>query len=198
MFATISLAAWSCGKEEFHIPLCNPEKYFPLATGNYWVYRNYKVYINGIVDDYGIDSMFITSDTLMLGHRYFLLEGAFGTKPIRKYLTCTNGQVVSSDHYVFFECPRIVDSGKLYPIFDFDFPGTISTTRVDTILKVPAGDFDPMLLFEAHSMLEDTIPIVTYKAYYAKNTGIVKFSSEPEPSSDYEVFFELVRYHLEN
>jgi hypothetical protein len=195
---SISLAAFSCDQDEFPISFCNPEKYLPLEIGNCWVYRNYKIFNGGLVDYAGIDSMFITADTLMLGHRYFLLEGAFGTKPIRKYLTVKNGQVVSSDNYVFFECPATVNSRKLHPVFDFDFPATISVMRLDTMIRVPAGNFNPIWLFEAHSMLEDTIPIVTYKAYYARNTGIVKFSSKPEPSGDFESYFELVRYHIEN
>jgi hypothetical protein len=134
----------------------------------------------------------------MLGYRFYHLKGDFHRKPINHFLASADGQIVSAEGYVFFECPGLIVSKKQYPILGFDFPGTINTSRFDTPVKVPAGDFDPVMLFEAHSMLEDTIWIVTYKAYYAKNVGMVKFSARPEPSSDYENFSELVRYHVGN
>lgn len=192
----VCLLLSACEEEDYRIPLCNPEKYFPLEIGNYWVYRNYTIYHTGNIDQGDTDSMYISSDTLMLGYRYFHLEGTFHRKPCSYFLTSADGQVVSADRYVFYECPRIIDSKKQYPVMGFDFPGTINTTRLDTLVKVPAGGFDPVMLFESHSMLEDTIWIVTYKAYYAKNIGMVKFSSRPEPNSDFENFSELVRYHV--
>ena len=187
-----------CNRDEPLIPLCNPEKYFPLKIGNYWIYRYYKVYLDGGTGNEFTDSMYISSDTLMLGYRFFHLQGTFHSKPISYYLTSADGQVVSAEGYVFYECPRLIESTKQYPIMGFDFPGTINTTRFDAPVKVPAGDFDPVMLFEAHSMLNDTIWIVTYKAYYAKNVGIVKFSAKPEPDSNFESFSELIRYRVDN
>ena len=193
------LLAGSCTKDEPLVPLCKPEKYFPLEIGNYWIFQYFKVYNNGHVDSTNdVDSLYISSDTLMLGYRYYHLKGSFHRKPMNYYLAHVDGQIVSVSKYVFYECPRLFNSEKLYPVMGFDFPATLNTTRMNTPVSVPAGDFDPVMLFEAHSMLEDTIRIVTYKAYYAKNVGMVKFSAKPEHSSDYESFSELVRYHVGN
>lgn len=187
-----------CGKEDFYIPFCKPDKYFPLEVGNYWIFQNYKVYADGTVEQESCDSMYISSDTLRLGYRYFHLEGTFHMKKMDIYLTYANDQVVTDADYVFLECPRLVQTDKQYRIMDFDFPGPIKTTSQDTLIKVPAGEFNPVMLFEAHSMLDDTLWIVTYKAYYAKNVGMVKFSAKQHPVYDCENFCELVRYHIED
>ena len=194
MMALIFLLT-GCSKDEPLIPLCNPGKYFPLEVGNYWVFENYRVHDDGLVEPRAGDSMFITSDTLMLGMRYFHLQGTFTVHPINRYLTSDNGQIRSASNFVFYECPRLIPSKKLYPIIDFDFPGTLSTTRLDTTIRVPAGDFHPVMLFEAHSMLDDSIWIVTYKCFYSKNIGMVKFTAR-NTSGDYENVSELVRYHV--
>lgn len=195
---TLCLLAGSCEKEDLGNPFCNPGKYFPLEIGNYWIFRNYVLYDDGNIDDMDTDSMYISSDTLMLGYRYFHLQGNFHRKPVNYYLTYAADLVISSANYVFYKCPELIDSKKLYPVMGFDFPAILKTTRMDTVIKVPAGDFDPVMLFEAHSMLDDSILIVTYKTYYARNIGIVKFSARPQPVSSYESFTELVRYHVGN
>jgi len=59
----------------------------------------------------------------------------------------------------------------------------------------PAGDFNPVMLFEGHSMVEDTIWVVTYKFYYARNVGLVKFSTRAV-GHDSEKVSELVSYQV--
>jgi hypothetical protein len=193
----VSCLCWlGCSKEEPIISTCNPENFFPLASGNYWIYRNYKEYADGRIDSGGIDSMFISNDTLMLGYRFFHLEGSFHNKPVSYFLTSADGRIISADRYVFYQCPRLFNSNKLYPVMGFDFPAILNTSRLDSLIRVPAGDFEPVMLFQANSMLEDTILIVTYKAYFARKTGIVKFSAMPEPTRPYVSYSELVRFHL--
>jgi hypothetical protein len=193
----ICLLFTDCRKETSITPFCTPLKWFPLEVGNYWVYKNYSIYDDGRVFDRKTDSMYISSDTLMLGFRFFHLEGDFSVHPIDKYLTSDNGQIRSASGYVFYECPQLFPSKKLYPLISFDFPGTIKTVLVDSLLRVPAGDYKSFMLFEAHSMLEDTIWIVTYKCYYAKNVGMVKFTARCV-DCDFENVSELIRYKIEN
>lgn len=90
----------------------------------------------------------------------------------------------------------LFDSRKLYPVAHFDFPATLNTTRRDSTISVPAGDFNPVMLFEAHSMLEDSIRIVTYKFFYARDAGLVKFIARSH-THDFQNQSELLRYHLE-
>jgi len=190
------LVCLGCSKEEPIISTCKPENFFPLERGNYWIYRNYKEYPDGRIDNGGIDSMFISKDTLMLGYRFFHLEGSFHNKPVSYFITSADGRIVSADRFVFYQCPRLFNSDKLFPVMGFDFPAILSTSRLDSLIKVPAGDFQPVMLFQAQSMLEDTILIVTYKTYFARNTGIVKFSARPEPGRPYVSYSELVRFHI--
>lgn len=194
----IGIMLGGCDKETSFTPFCTPEKWFPLAIGNYWIYRNYEVYNNGRIDERQTDSMYISSDTLMLGYRFFHLEGTFHLKPINKYLTYADGRVMSSDNVVFFDCPQVVPSDKLYVYFDFDFPTILKTTRVDTMLTLDAGKFNPVMFLEAHSMLDDTLWNVTYKSWYAKDAGLVRFSARLHPVFEAENFSDLIRYKIEN
>ncbi len=194
----IGMMLGGCEKETSFTPFCTPEKWFPLAIGNYWIYRNYEVYNNGRIDERQTDSLYISSDTLMLGYRFFHLEGTFHLKPMNMYLTYADGQVISSNKYVFFDCPQVIASEKLYPYFGFDFPAILKTTRVDTLLSLGAGEFNPVMLLEAHSMINDTLWTVTYKSWYAKNTGLVRFSAKLHPVFDAENFTDLIRYHTDH
>ena len=193
--SVICLLSASCGKEENSISFFNPEKYYPLEVGNYWIFKNSTVYDDGTVDLRSTDSMYISGDTLMLGFRYYHLEGDFNAHPLKAWLTADQGRIVSSDDNIYFDSPRVFNSDQLYRVAHFDYPATIKTTREDTTLTVPAGDFNPVMLFEAHSMLEDSIWIVTYKFFYARNVGLVKFIARSR-SHDFENRSELVRYGI--
>jgi hypothetical protein len=196
LILAVCLSLYGCKKEDLNISLCNPEKYFPLEIGNYWVFNNYTRYDNGLVERFENDSLHVSGDSLMLGYRFFHVEGNFYQRPYSQWLTYDQGQVRSSDNYIYFDCPRMIDSKKLYPIAHFDYPATINTVRKDTLISVPAGDFDPVMLFEGHSMVEDTIWVVTYKFYYARNVGLVKFSARAI-GHEFEKNLELIRYHIQ-
>lgn len=183
-----------CKKEDLNFSICNPEKYYPLEIGNYWVYDNYIQYDNGLIDGRVKDSLYVSGDSLMLGYRFYHLEGSLNSRPADFWLTYNQGQVISSEGYVYFDCPRMADSKKLVPIAHFDYPATINTTRKDSLIKVPAGDYKPVMLFEGHSMIEG-IWVVTYKFYYARNVGLVKYIGRPV-GHDYERISELVRVSL--
>lgn len=191
----ICLLSASCAKEDMNISFINPEKYYPLAVGNYWIFNNSTVYDDGSIDSRSTDSMYISDDTLMLGFRFYHLQGSFNAHPVEAWLTADQGRIVSSDNNVYFDVPRLVDSDELYEVAHFDYPATIKTTRQDTTLTVPAGDFNPVMLFEAHSMLEDSIWIVTYRFFYARNVGLVKFTARSR-SHNFENRSELVRYGI--
>lgn len=191
------LLSGGCEKEPAGTPSCNGAQYYPLKTGNYWIYRNYKIYSDGNIDENDNDSLYISSDTLMLGTRYYHLQGNFHRKPVNYFLTCNNTRIISADNYIFYKSPDLSDTLKLYPFMGYDFPATIKTTLLDSQVTVPAGKFNPVMLLEAHSVLDDNTLVVIYKACFAKNVGLVKFTSKPRPFTDYESFTELVRYHAD-
>ena len=191
----VLLPLLSCKKEDIKLTVCNPEAYFPLETGNYWVYNTFRKYDDGTMEYRETDSLYISSDTLLLGYRFFHLEGSFNAHPESAWLTSKEGRIISSDQYVFYECPRFFASKELYPVAHFDYPALLNTIRKDTTISLPAGDFNPVMLMTARSMVEDTILVVTYRFYYARNIGLIRFSARSR-SHDFEGISELVRYHV--
>lgn len=192
----VLLPLLSCKKEDINITLCNPEAYFPLETGNYWVYNTFRKFDNGTIEYRETDSLYISSDTLMLGYRFHHLEGSFNAHAESAWLTSKEGRIISSDQNVFYECPRLFDSKELYPVAHFDYPALLNTIREDTTISLPAGDFNPVMLMEARSMVEDSIWVVTYRFFYARNVGLIRFVARSR-SHDFEGIMELIRYHVD-
>ena len=58
------------------------------------------------------------------GYRFFHVEGNFYQRPYSQWLTYDQGQIRSSDNYIYFDCPRMIDTKELYPIAHFDYPAT--------------------------------------------------------------------------
>ncbi len=195
ILSILCLITAACEKDDLNLTLCNPEKYLPLSVGNYWIFKNSTVYNDGTIDPQGTDSLYIDSDSLMLGYHFYHMTGDFNKHPENIWLAYIDGQVISKEGYVYFDGPRMFDSQKLYPIAHFDYPATLNTIRKDSLIRVPAGDFNPVMLFEGHSMVQDTIWVVTYKFFYARDVGLVKFIAR-SLTHDFENISELVRYHL--
>ncbi|GEM_PF-1445902 len=106
-----------------------------------------------------------------------------------------NGTVVSLDGMITDDQRNVYvveNGGKVYH-FDHTFqqPPQVIMTRFFS----PAGDFDLVMLFKGHSMVEDTIWVVTYKFYYARNVGLVRFTARAV-GHDSEKVSELVSYQV--
>jgi hypothetical protein len=166
-----------CGKEPVELPLCDAGNYFPLDKGNWWAYRKYRIYDDGSQEELSRDSFGISHDTLMLGYRFHLLEGSFHSRPLSHWLMESDGKIVASDGCLFFRCPQLVQSEHLYPVYHFDLPARIRTYRKDTTLEIPAGTFKQVVEMEAVSMIDDTIPVVTYRFWFARGTGLIKWEA---------------------
>lgn len=184
----------SCTEEPFNDPFCTPGSYFPLKTGNYWIFRTYTVYADGTLDESENDSLYISGDTLMRGYRFFHLAGSFHQKPVRYFLTVQGSRVVSAEGYLFFECPQWQDNSELHPFFGFDFPCLLTTNKRDSAVAVKAGKYKPVMEMVARSMMEGTKHIVTYRGVFAAGIGIIKFSSSPEPGKPFQRVSELIRF----
>jgi hypothetical protein len=184
-----------CGEEHPELSVCNPEKHFPLDPGNYWIYNTFRKFDDGTIEYRATDSLYVSSDTLMLGYRFYHLEGSFNAHPEKAWLTSKNGAIISSDQNIYYECPQFLDSRELRPVAHFDLPAIISTNRKDTTISVHAGDYGPVMLMEARSMIEDTIPVVTYKFYFARDIGLIKFTARSR-THNFEGISELVRFNL--
>ena len=192
-FILALLAVLSCSKERID-PFCNPGNYFPLEIGNSWVYDCYKKFDEGAMEFRERDSLALMADTLMLGYHYYRVQGTFYARPLNVWLTAIDGQIISSDNNLYFSCPHLTTNDALYPVGHFDFPCKIESSRKDTIIQVPAGSFNPVIHFEAHSMLDDANCLVKYSFHYAKGVGLIQWSARPV-GQEFEIVSELVSFH---
>jgi hypothetical protein len=166
-----------CRQEETEYPLCDAGRYFPLEEGTWWTYRNYRVMEDGSEEEVGTDSLTISGDTLMLGYHYYKLEGIFHSRTFSHWITENEGKIEGSDGCIFFRCPQLVESDHLYPVYHFDFPAMITSQRADTTIRVPAGEFKRVIHMEAVSMLNDSVPLVTYRFWFARDIGLIRWTA---------------------
>jgi hypothetical protein len=80
-------------------------------------------------------------------------------------------------------------------VFHFDFPAVLQTTRKDTLLELPAGDFKPVMLMEARCIVEDTIWTNTYRFYYSRKVGLIRWEAQAT-GFDFSTITNLIRYHI--
>jgi hypothetical protein len=192
---SIALLLAGCDKQDPESPLCDAGNYFPLKTGNWWVYESFRRNVDGSVEQRENDSLFISRDTLMLGRHFYRLEGQFFSRPFGHWLAYDNGKIVASDGCIYFRCPQLFGSDRLYPVFHFDFPAVLQTTRKDTLLELPAGDFKPVMLMEARCIVEDTIWTNTYRFYYSRKVGLIRWEAQAT-GFDFSTITNLIRYHI--
>ena len=199
LYASLSLFGLmgfaGCDKQDPETPLCDAENYFPLKTGNWWVYEAWRQNEDGSLDPRENDSLYISRDTLMLGLHFFLLEGQFFSRPMRHWLASDNGKIVASDGCIWFRCPQLFESDRLYPVYHFDFPAILRTDRKDSLVSVPAGDFSPVMFMEARSMREDTIWTNTYRFYFSRKVGLIRWEARAR-GYDFSNITNLIRYHI--
>jgi hypothetical protein len=163
-----------CEKMELNPGLYNVKNYFPLEIGNYWVYEFHRInYITG--DDVEIiDSMYISKDTLMLGYRFFMMEGTYrGGHIVKSFLRYDGKRVVNENGDVWFDARtnQKFNSVNVY-IYNDTYPGDYETVRSDTLIPVPAGDFDNLLDFLI-TFGEEGQPSLFVHNYHARNVGMV-------------------------
>lgn len=193
-FAAGMIFALSCEKSDLDPGFYSVKSYFPLEIGNYWVYEFHRInYLTG--DDVEIiDSMYVSSDTLMLGYRFFVMEGTYrGGHIVKSFLRYEGKRVVNENDDVWFDA-RINQEFKSVNVFMYNdtYPGNYETLPADTLISVPAGDYDKMLDFLV--TLEENGETTLYvHNYFAKNVGqVMNFMAFPGLDRGY--FVRLRRY----
>jgi hypothetical protein len=176
----------------------NYQQAIQLKKGNFWVYQSKTIQLeSGLTLMNQNDSVFIRSDTLMLGHRYYKIENIYG---LSEWKRDSLKHIVDSQGQIEFTSVPTTDTLYNGPMgLGFMSPkeekitvpaGTFSTLSFYVIQKSPAeANQDP----NNPTFFNDKYSIVR-KIWYAKNIGVVKSVSYYGSSTAYEK--NLIRYKV--
>jgi len=179
----------------------NPEKYYPLSVGNFWVYESSYTTNGGNKASIGTDSIVVKKDTIMRGQTYYLVEGTFlGNRPYKEYLTYVKQRVISINGKVWFEGTdfgSIVNSYASVIGQDTSYSEKFYMERPGLGVSVPAGKFETLALVGIYKnpTVSDQVNIHA-EWHYAKDIGLIRVFSD-YITAKYIIEMDLVEYHVE-
>jgi len=191
----------SCKKQEA-LNIDEPtdaQLYFPLSSGNYWIYQTYTQNDTGYTTNGNLDSIFIEKDTVINGMSYFKFNRIPSQyQPV--YRRDSSGYIVDETGRIFFSVNNFTDT--LYSISDSTSNIYLMSYKMeskDTIIDVDAGSFkcyDYRGFYYSIPPYSDLFgsPRLTHD-FYAPSIGLLKkvyfFSSSP-----YITEKRLIRFHI--
>lgn len=86
--------------------------YGSLGIGNYWVYDNYNINteLNDTITFNYNDSIYIDRDTLINGHRFFVMEGKLFNLNFERIIRVNGDKLENPDGYVYLKMTNSVDT----------------------------------------------------------------------------------------
>lgn len=192
---------FSCKKNNITFHNYDPQKYFPISVGNYWVYQSSYTTDDGTKVTIGSDSLVVKKDTVIGGNNYFLVEGTWlGHRPYKEYLSYKNSQVINHKGKVWFEGSEF--GSVLNPYSALDGKDTTYSEKFYMItpgssIAVPAGTYETIALVGISRTPSAAEPTnVKTSWHYAKDIGLVKVLSE-YTHDEYFIEMDLIDYKLE-
>lgn len=212
-FATLSL--FSCKKDKTEQPVNSTpstkvyDDYTAVKQGNYWIYQHYTLdSINGAEHaENSFDSCYVTADTIINGNTYHhtitVNISQSSTIPIGNnifrdslsYVVNHNGEIQfsSEDVYRVF---RSFAFGPNYATLD-----TMQVTEImgfiNTPITVPAGTFTTSSFRRIFSYKTLNKKQVEYRYSYAKNIGLVRYTTGIYFGAPMVLENRLVRYRVQ-
>lgn len=167
-------------------PVVKPN-YFPMKTGNYWVYDCYKVDSMGVETlQNNFDSTVVVGDTIVGSHTYHkMISYKFGSNlGLPQFLRDSSSYIVDSHGRISFSYSDTTSIlAKRVEIINGD---TLFTNELKMLggsyqVNVPAGSF--LSLASAQNIIEymkvnGTINKINiqHKTFYSKDIGIIQYS----------------------
>ncbi len=178
----------------------NPENYFPLSVGNFWVYESSYTTNGGNKSSLGMDSLVVKKDTIMRGQTYYLVEGTWlGNRPYKEYLTYIRKQVISINGKVWFEGTdfgSIVNSYASVSGQDTSYSEKFYMIKPELEVSVPTGSYETLALVGIYRSPSVSVQDnVHTKWHYAKDIGMVKIHSD-YITQEYVIEMDLLEYEL--
>ena len=125
--------------------------YFPLKTGNYWIYKHYDIDSTGNETERDrTDSMIISRDTIINNYKYYILEGTNypfngGEWGIIDILRDSGSYVVNVEGMIKFSSDNFTDTlVSKSEVFNNDtlYTLTYKMEKLTNSASVPAGEFE--------------------------------------------------------
>ena len=197
----VAIAFLSCEKSETN----STEKvsdYFPLKVGNYWIYQSYLCdSLDFDCQEYEIDSIYISKDTIMNGNTYFKIEGTrFGWEE-KMFVRDSDNFIISSSGIILFAINNFTNPvyEDAIPVSTDDSICTIeyNVSAIPEMINTPAGNFEAYNTKETFYRKSEDFSIPRHlHNYYSKNIGLI-YESQCYVGGLEGMKIELVRYHLE-
>lgn len=178
----------------------NAKMYMPLHVGNYWIYEYYYKDASGnYVSNGSIDSVFISTDTIIHNDTFFVfqetspyLDQYYSLRDSLSYLVDPGGKKL-------FSAENFEDTLMTQEIEAFHIAYKMNDK--DSLISIPIGTFSTYnYKGYVYDLSVSASPKFNY-TFYAKNIGIIKRASFyastfslPEPTY---IEQRLIRYHVE-
>jgi hypothetical protein len=197
----LGLLLAACGRErDTVVPDAQYQDGFPLAVGNYWIYRTTATYYNGHKQIFNtVDSVWIEKDTVVDGKRVFVQKSTYYPN-LKIYLRDSAGCIISNllQYQSIVFSTNLRDTLEHRPPFyvmmlDADqqtrvWAGTFRTVNCMTLLRMDADGHEhhnqPM--YDRHFMINE-------QKRYANRVGMVKRVTYFHGNT---IENDLVRYHV--
>ena len=191
---------YSCEKPVFS-EFYDPEEYFPIETGNYWIYESSYTTTDGSVTNNGRDTIRVTGDTTIYGTQYYRVEGSWlGGRPYNELLRYVLGEkVMNPQGKIWYQGTKFGETLNSYASFDgrdtayserFYMFKPVDPVEIDTVSYVTVA-----LKGVYRSPLESDQPTIISEWHYAKGIGLVKATTD-YINDEYIIVMELVEYSV--
>jgi hypothetical protein len=215
LLVPMSILVDSCHKKEqvaelpapqIEPPSNLPATFYPLKVGNYWIYQQFTFDAQGFETKFDtFDSVYILSDTLLRGRKFFKMFRPIYGQPSVKLLA-------DSGLFLIDNMGRIISSREntntlLSTEYHLDFVSTdtlfrteLRMTDFDAIVTVPAGTFKTSNALSTHFIAPKLVqsgissPKFTH-CKLARNIGPV-YETAAILTTDMIWGRRLIRYHL--
>ena len=169
----------SCEKPVFS-EFYDPVEYFPLETGNYWIYESSYTTTDGSVTETGLDTIRVTGDTTIYGTKYYRVEGSwFGGRPYNELLRYVLGErVMNPQSKIWFHGARFEETLNSHA--SFDGRDTAYSERFymyipEDSVEISLGTFATVALKGVYrSPMESDEPTIISEWHYAEGIGLIR------------------------
>lgn len=177
----------------------NAETHYPLKKGNWWVYDYFNINTqSGVTQFWYRDSVYITGDTIINGHKYYhqLGTGQFGNgwwlflRDSAGYMLTLGGEKVLFS-LTNYSDTLTIDSSMYMPYLVYQ-----KMIHTDTVISVPAGNFHSISKGYIWTYMNNPTPKNEY-LFFGRNIGMTQYCHWHYPQCINKIEGRLVKYYVQ-